>query len=708
MRKTLLSIVALGLILLFPGSTGAVESKKIPAKFKPLTKVGLEFSMDSKNQNIQFLIPGTKSIVLKKKYTNKAQIGTQFLKEYSSYFGLKNTQATKLIKSAVSASGMTHLKYVQQYNNVPVYGGEMILHIKSDGAVSAAQGKVAQNLTLSTKPKITAKKATELAKKYAKDKLAITAPTATKPILFIYNPISNTPTAKDKNILVWVMEVDDINHGNLHTVFIDAAKGSVVDSMSRVGAIYREIKDCNDVLGGGCYVTGAPAGSSNGRVEGDAVAAAADVNIIFNNLLDAYNYFRDNFNIFGPNNRGGAGDGVEVATDTLKAFARYVLPANNKFAPCPNAYWDGVEFVFCSSTANTPIIAHEYMHAVTQYQGPQPQLSYQQQPGTINEAYSDIFAMAVQQYALNWEPSWTIGVAGRAPFRSIMAPWDTHNPSKLYSGYFSCDPVWDDGGVHRNSTVISYAAYLLSKGGDFNGCTIPAIGLDKVTQIFYLTLTQYLPTNAQFSDLNRNLPLACEELYGHNSAECNALRIALQAVELDQEWPCPAGTKTESTPVCALPQVDVDQSVITPTIPTSTIITAPANNLSDYIVPEIKSIPVVEIPVPAVSVPVPVADNSDKYPSFTASVSDDGLSTFTISGKLNYYGTAKGCDGPRYFDPIIVRWGQGDDHPVLNGNNNITATHKYTLKNYEYDISVSFFNSCFQSKTMHFIVHPKF
>ena len=707
----MLGLVVSSLLLLFPSSADAIEIKKIPAKFKPLTKVGLEFSLDSKNQNIQFLIPGAKSIVLKKKYTNKAQIGAQFLKEYSSYFGLKNTQATKLIKSTVSASGVTHLKYVQQYNKVPVYGGEMILHIKGDGAVSAAQGKIAQNLTLSTKSKITAKKATELVKKYAKDKLAITAPATTKPILFIYNPITNKPTAKDKNVLVWVMEVDDVDYGNLRTVFIDAINGRVVDSMSRVGAIYREIKDCNDVLGGGCYITGAPAGLSNGRIEAGAVANAADVNIIFNNLLDAYNYFRDNFNIFGPNNRGGAGNGVDVATDTLKAFARYVLPATNKFAPCPNAYWDGVEFVFCSSTANTPIIAHEYMHAVTQYQGPQPQLSYEQQPGTINEAYSDIFAMAVQKYALNWEPSWSMGVAGQAPFRNIMEPWNTHNPSKLYNGYFSCDPVWDDGGVHRNSTVISYAAYLLSKGGGFNGCTIPAIGLDKVTQIFYLTLTQYLPTNAQFSDLNRNLPLACEELYEHNSTECNALRIALQAVELDQEWPCPAGTKTEATPVCALPQVTLDENVLTPNIPTNTIITAPTNNLSDYVVPVIQTPAVILLPTtstPAVFVPAPVVDTGDKYPSFTASVSDDGLRTYTIEGTFNYYGTKSGCTGPRYFDPIIVAWGQVDTHPAVDGNNHFTTTHVYNVKNSEYDISVSFINSCFQRTTKTFTVHPKF
>ena len=428
-------------------------------------------------------------------------------------------------------------------------------------------------------------------------------------------------------------------------------------------------------------------------------------------MLDAYNYFRDNFNIFGPNNRGGAGDGVEVATDTLKAFARYVLPATNKFAPCPNAYWDGVEFVFCSSTANTPIIAHEYMHAVTQYQGPQPQLSYEQQPGTINEAYSDIFAMAVQQYALNWEPSWSMGVAGQAPFRNIMEPWNTHNPSKLYNGYFSCDPVWDDGGVHRNSTVISYAAYLLSKGGDFNGCTIPAIGLDKVTQIFYLTLTQYLPTNAQFSDLNRNLPLACEELYEHNSTECNALRIALQAVELDQEWPCPAGTKTEATPVCALPQVTLDENVLTPNIPTNTIIIAPTNNLSDYVVPVIQTPAVISLPTtstPAVFVPAPVVDTGDKYPSFTASVSDDGLRTYTIEGTFNYYGTKSGCTGPRYFDPIIVAWGQVDTHPAVDGNNHFTTTHVYNVKNSEYDISVSFINSCFQRTTKTFTVHPKF
>jgi hypothetical protein len=197
-------------------------------------------------------------------------------------------------------------------------------------------------------------------------------------------------------------------------------------------------------------------------------------------------------------------------------------------------------------------------------------------------------------------------------------------------------------------------------------------------------------------------------MYGHGSDECNALTTALQAVELDQDLPCPWGTKVEATPVCTLPKVDLGQEVVTPFAPTSTNYTQPNTdtstnyNIPSFSLPVITPIPKVETPAPVVVVPT-----GDRKPSFTAEISDDGLSTFTINADFNYYGTYKGCEGPRYFDPIIVTWGQVDSHPALDSKNHFTATHKYTLKNYEYDVSVAMINSCFQSTVKHFTVHPK-
>ena len=52
------------------------------------------------------------------------------------------------------------------------------------------------------------------------------------------------------------------------------------------------------------------------------------------------------------------------------------------------------------------------------------------------------------------------------------------DPDSLYSRDYYCgSTAVDNGGVHANSYPITKAAWLLTKGGNFNNCTIEAIGL---------------------------------------------------------------------------------------------------------------------------------------------------------------------------------------------------------------------------------------
>jgi hypothetical protein len=99
------------------------------------------------------------------------------------------------------------------------------------------------------------------------------------------------------------------------------------------------------------------------------------------------------------------------------------------------------------------------------------------------------------------------------------------------------------------------------------------------------------------------------------------------------------------------------------------------------------------------------SDSGDRQPNFEVTVTDDGLATYTVTGKINYYGTYQGCENPRYFDPVIVRWGQANTI-LTPPDMNFTATHTYNVKNPEYDLSISVVNSCFQSTTRHFTVKP--
>lgn len=127
--------------------------------------------------------------------------------------------------------------------------------------------------------------------------------------------------------------------------------------------------------------------------------------------------------------------------------------------------------------------------------------------------------------------------------------------------------------------------------------------------------------------------------------------------------------------------------------------------------------PPVETPAPAASTPVitpptvatPAESTTvagDRLPSYDVELTDDGRATFNIKGKINYYGTYKGCEGPRYFDPVIIAWGQVDS-VITPPAKDFSATHKYLVRNPEYDITVLVTNSCFQKTVKRFTVRPK-
>src|SRR5699024_5416868 len=86
-------------------------------------------------------------------------------------------------------------------------------------------------------------------------------------------------------------------------------------------------------------------------------------------------------------------------------------------------------------------------------------------------------------------------------------------PAHMNQFYTGTD---DNGGVHINSGIPNKAAYL----------TIQSIGKDKAEQIYYLALTQYLSSNAEFTDAKIALKQAENELYGKNGNESKAIEQA--------------------------------------------------------------------------------------------------------------------------------------------------------------------------------------
>ena len=208
-----------------------------------------------------------------------------------------------------------------------------------------------------------------------------------------------------------------------------------------------------------------------------------------------------------------------------------------------NAFWNGQQMVYGDGdgelfnrfTIAIDVIGHELTHGVTEYEAG---LEYQDQPGALNESFSDVFGSLVKQYKRRQtakEADWLIGkgllargVKGKA-LRSMKEPGTAYDDDILgkdpQPGHMT-DYVRtrdDNGGVHINSGIPNRAFYetAIRLGGN---------AWAKAGQIWYTTLRDKLRPTSSFKDAARWTVAVARDLYGAGSLEQKAVRGGWVAV----------------------------------------------------------------------------------------------------------------------------------------------------------------------------------
>jgi Zn-dependent metalloprotease len=204
-----------------------------------------------------------------------------------------------------------------------------------------------------------------------------------------------------------------------------------------------------------------------------------------------------------------------------------------------NAMWNGRQMVYGDGdgrlfnrfTIAVDVIGHELTHGVTQQTAA---LDYNDQAGSLNESFSDVFGSLVKQHSLGQtalQADWLIGaglltkkVKGIA-LRSMKAPGTAYDDPILgkdpqpanFSKYVHT--ASDNGGVHINSGIPNHAFYLLAThlGGN---------AWEHAGRIWYLTLTRKLRANATFQICADDTFAAAGELFGPSSLEQKAVSEA--------------------------------------------------------------------------------------------------------------------------------------------------------------------------------------
>jgi bacillolysin len=178
------------------------------------------------------------------------------------------------------------------------------------------------------------------------------------------------------------------------------------------------------------------------------------------------------------------------------------------------------------------VIAHELTHGVTQYTA---KLIYRGQSGALNESFSDIFGILVNNWLpdgnggfhfrdlgqFDWRLGPGLGGAG-GPLRDLSNPRATGNPDHMRD-YLETNA--DEGGVHTNSNIHNKAAYNLLTAKDAAGAWI--FSPKEAAILYYLCLSR-LPPTADFSRVRESLLDAAKTYYEPQSA--GARQIKLDAI----------------------------------------------------------------------------------------------------------------------------------------------------------------------------------
>ncbi|MCY4386833.1 MAG: M4 family metallopeptidase [Desulfurellaceae bacterium] len=420
-----------------------------------------------------------------------------------------------LVRRHTDELDRTHLRFRQQYQGVPVWPADIIVHLNPEGHVDVMNGAfVPTPKDLSITPTLDEATAVEYARTGLTDG---DRAEVTSSELIIYAPGNTPPRLAWKLELTigltaqWVVVIDAENGDELtaynqvmHQHYGRSVKDEGVDLFSKTrqlnvweqdgfrwmidtskdeemfrkahgwhdwiqrGAIWVRDAGNQEILFDAPVVRKPVPGDGEQEEEPpsflpDAVSAAY-------NLSETYDYYLERHD-----RKSFDGEGASI-----HAIVRHRQNYKNAFwLPGSNliVFGDGRPFA-----GALDIVGHELTHGVIEHSA---NLLYQNQPGALNEAFADIFGEMIEAWSTKDEPDWITGRdlalpasggggpdLGR-PIRNMKDPgaFLTHfgRPyPKHMDDFFHIQE--NNGGIHINSTIISHAFYLLVKGlQDFYG-----------------------------------------------------------------------------------------------------------------------------------------------------------------------------------------------------------------------------------------------
>jgi Zn-dependent metalloprotease len=442
--------------------------------------------------------------------------GRAFLRAHRALFGMRAPdEELAPAEAETDELGMTHARFRQLKDKVPVWGGELAMHFAGDGALIRLHGRYEPVDAVSSTPALSADEARSTAVLDARGAwpdVDANAFTTRAPVLWVL-PRTGT-TAR----LAWRVETsvrDDAQPMELET-FVDAIDGSVlvrnntIDFLDGSGVgVFGDRKSLAITERRGRYwLEDASRGDqktysvgASGRLPGTGVSSADrtrwdEVGTAPGAAVDAHAHVAAAYDYYLKAHGRAGWDGHATGPHASVHFG-------SNYA---NAFFNGKQLVFgdgdetmSAPSAALDVVAHEYTHGVVAQTA---RLGNRGENGALNEGIADVFGCFISYGAVPGG-DWQIGESIYHPngrkhaLRDLAHPHATDNPATLGETVVTDD---DQGGVHVNSTVVSHAAYLMTEGGTQGDHRVRALGRAAAQRIWYRAMAHYLTSRAGFAD----------------------------------------------------------------------------------------------------------------------------------------------------------------------------------------------------------------
>jgi thermolysin len=467
------------------------------------------------------------------KGADAAKVTLDVLAQHKALFRMRDP-ALELgaVRSEIDELGMAHVRFQQMVHGVPVAGAELMAHYDEVGHLTSIDANYVADLDgIDVNPTFLAADALSIVKADITSRSVVEEAALEteeqKLVVYSGNEHVTTPrlayeyrvramTAHEPAI--WVVTVDaktgDILHryNNLQTiqgqgngVLGDQKQFEVSTNASGFVMTDAATVQIRTLTAAQQQVRGTPVTSTDQNSWDTGVpgqGAAVDAHF---NATAVYKYYKDKH---GRNAINGAGGPLVSTVHFGRAY--------------DNAAWDGTGMLygdggqlFRALSVSLDVVGHEFTHGVTEKTS---NLVYENQPGALNEAVSDIFGAFIEHSAKpDATNNWKIGenvVKTGGPLRDMVDPSSVSFAQPAHMSKF-VNTQQDNGGVHINSGIINNAAFLMTVGGVNPVSKVEVkfgIGWEKSEKLWFRANTKYFLSTTNFGQAAQGMLQAAKDI----------------------------------------------------------------------------------------------------------------------------------------------------------------------------------------------------